>query len=154
MQLNGAATSHRPLTHADISVTHTVMLLTPVWPWEKSAQEIQKCWPWLPSLSSVHTAPMVALCLLLPQSLILTPPTEKKTQLGGCSVPGCWVCLQAPSHCLSLPFCVHGVSSACTLFGAETACLHIALMDSVLCQLQGTIRINVSNNSSDKQHQH
>jgi len=48
MQLYGADSSHTPLKHPDPSsgwVTHTGMLLTPAWPWEKNAEEIQKCWP-------------------------------------------------------------------------------------------------------------
>lgn len=89
-----------------------------------------------------------------PTPLSLTPLTEKQTPVGGCDVPGCWLCPQAPSHCPSLPFCIHGVSSVCKLFGAATACLHMALTDTILGWPQGTIRINVNNNNSDKQHQH
>ena len=144
---------HTQIHAVDVSVTRTGMLLTPTQPWEKNTKEIQKCWPRLPSSQSAHTGPAVALPCSLPSPLSLTPLTEKQTHAGGCGIPGCCLCPRASSRCPSLPFCIRGVSSVCKLFGAATARLCMALMDTVLGRPQGTIRINVNNNNSDKQRQ-
>lgn len=162
VQLYEADTSHRPLTNPDprgrrISYTHTGIMLTPSWPWEKDAREIQNCWkfwPWLPSSWSARTSPAMALCSAPSPSPCPRSADQETNSCGTNVIPSFWLCLRAPSHCPFLPFCIHDVPWVCKHFGAATAPLHMALMDTVLGQPEGAIRINVNNNNSDKQHQH